>query len=56
MGGDFTEGGQSSTPGIYHYAIGDVFKLNQVAENKAKGLTVSISFFEIYGMKVNRVK
>ena len=54
MGGDFTEGGQSSSPGIYTYAIADVFRFNQLPENKAKGLTVSVSFFEIYGVKVAR--
>ncbi len=53
MGGDFTEGGHSSSPGIYHYAIADVFKLNNSAEHKSKGLSVSISFFEIYGVKVS---
>ena len=52
MGGDFTEGGQSSSPGIYTYAIADVFRFNQLPENKAKGLIVSVSFFEIYGVKV----
>jgi hypothetical protein len=53
MGGDFTEGGQSTSPGIYTYAIADVFNYNKQADNKAKGLTVSVSFFEIYGVKVN---
>jgi hypothetical protein len=52
MGGDFTEGGQSAVPGIYTFAIADVFKFNNLPENRAKGLTVSVSFFEIYGVKV----
>lgn len=42
-------------PGIYTYAISDVFRLNQLMENKPKGLTVSVSFFELYGVKVRAV-
>ena len=52
MGGDFSDGPQSNTPGIYTFAIGDVFRLMQTPENKAKNLVVSVSFFEIYGVKV----
>ena len=52
MGGDFSDVESTGAPGIYTFAIADVFKYNQQPENKAKGLTVSVSFFELYGVKV----
>jgi len=54
MGGEFNEGvGVSdSTSGIYSFAARDVFKYNALPENIQKNLTISVSFFEIYGGKV----
>ncbi len=53
MGGDFSDVESSGVPGIYTYAIADVFRLNALPDNRAKGLTVSVSFFELYGVKVS---
>jgi hypothetical protein len=53
MGGSFSGGkAQDASLGIYALAAKDVFALNQMPENKARNLTVSVSFFEIYGGKV----
>eukprot|EP00042_Codosiga_hollandica_P052880 m.678887 g.678887 ORF g.678887 m.678887 type:complete len:750 (-) comp58581_c1_seq1:194-2443(-) len=52
MGGDFSDVSSSGVPGIYTFAIADVFRLNLLSDHKAKGLSVSVSFFELYGVKV----
>eukprot|EP00729_Bicosta_minor_P008010 gene8010-29062_t len=54
MGGEFNEGVgvPDSTAGIYAFAARDVFKYNAMPENVQKNLTISVSFFEIYGGKV----
>ncbi|XP_065835132.1 kinesin-like protein KIF2A [Oscarella lobularis] len=52
MGGDFQGKEQDCTKGIYALAAQDVFKLAHLPKNKAKDLTVSCSFFEIYSGKV----
>jgi kinesin family protein 2/24 len=54
MGGEFSEGAQTpdSVSGIYAFAAEDVFRFNAMPENIAKGLFISVSFFEIYGGKV----
>ena len=41
-----------SAKGIYALAAKDVFRLNKHKDNAGKKLTVSCSFFEIYGGKV----
>ena len=51
MGGEFNEG-VDATSGIYSFAARDVFKYNAMPENVQKNLTISVSFFEIYGGKV----
>lgn len=54
MGGEFI--GNSNVPasdsGIYAMAASDVFQYNQTPVNQQKDLTISLSFFEIYGGKV----
>lgn len=52
MGGDFSSGRVAGSTGIYAFAARDVFELIKKPENKAQGLTVGCSFFEIYGGKV----
>ena len=54
MGGDFQGKEQDCTKGIYALAAQDVFKLAHLPKNKAKDLTVSCSFFEIYSGKVGQ--
>jgi hypothetical protein len=52
MGGDFNGGRVSdASAGIYALAAADVFRLNAQV-HAAKGLIVSVSFFEIYGGRV----
>mmetsp|Transcript_28837 Transcript_28837/g.86576 ORF Transcript_28837/g.86576 Transcript_28837/m.86576 type:complete len:557 (+) Transcript_28837:11-1681(+) len=54
MMGVFKEGARTpdSSSGIYAMAAADVFRYNELPANKAKNLSVSVSFFEIYGGKV----
>lgn len=54
MGGEFAEGSNTpdSTAGIYAMAAADVFRHNLIPHNAEKGLSISVSFFEIYGGKV----
>eukprot|EP00041_Stephanoeca_diplocostata_P036379 m.1325256 g.1325256 ORF g.1325256 m.1325256 type:complete len:767 (-) comp24853_c0_seq26:4199-6499(-) len=54
MLGEYKEGTNTpdSTGGVYAMAAADVFRYNEQPEYKAKGLAVSVSFFEIYAGKV----
>ena len=53
MGGDFQSGkSQDTSAGIYALAAADVFRLNASPANASKNLSISVSFFEIYGGRV----
>eukprot|EP00039_Didymoeca_costata_P003918 m.70485 g.70485 ORF g.70485 m.70485 type:complete len:740 (+) comp12138_c0_seq1:232-2451(+) len=54
MGGDFVDGTGTSDAraGIYAMAAEDVFRYNNDPSFASKNLSVSVSFFEIYGGKV----
>ncbi|KAJ1359072.1 hypothetical protein KIN20_017700 [Parelaphostrongylus tenuis] len=52
MGGDFTGKNQNCAGGIYALTASDVFKMQHSHQYKKLNLSVSCSFFEIYGGKV----
>ncbi|ETN78243.1 kinesin motor domain protein [Necator americanus] len=52
MGGDFTGKNQNCASGIYALTASDVFKMQHSQQYKKLNLSVSCSFFEIYGGKV----
>ncbi|CAJ0605453.1 unnamed protein product [Cylicocyclus nassatus] len=52
MGGDFTGKNQNCASGIYAMTASDVFKMQHSQQYKKLNLSVSCSFFEIYGGKV----
>uniref|UniRef100_A0A0K0DLI6 Kinesin-like protein n=1 Tax=Angiostrongylus cantonensis TaxID=6313 RepID=A0A0K0DLI6_ANGCA len=52
MGGDFTGRNQNCAGGIYALTASDVFKMQHSQHYKKLNLSVSCSFFEIYGGKV----
>lgn len=52
MGGNFSGKQQDESKGIYALSAVDVFRLHR-GEYRSLGLTISCSFFEIYGGKVN---
>ncbi|KAK6034839.1 kinesin motor domain protein [Cooperia oncophora] len=52
MGGDFTGRNQNCASGIYALTASDVFKMQHSQQYRKLNLSVSCSFFEIYGGKV----
>ncbi|WKX96724.1 hypothetical protein Q1695_012846 [Nippostrongylus brasiliensis] len=52
MGGDFTGKNQNCAGGIYALTACDVFKMQHSQQYRKLNLSVSCSFFEIYGGKV----